>query len=573
MARAALGVAGKAMHRAHVLRVSLLAVAIGFVLAVSALGNVAASETSYQNPVTAAPPVVRPTTASCTVTLASDYAFGPSGYDVPATGTVTPPTACPAPWSRIVLDYTGSVAGRQFDRETEIWVGGVLLYYGTTPEPTPEGITWHVEKDVSEYAPVFAQPQPFAIHLPNVVNSVYTGIEYVTANLTFYETSVAWPAAPHPDAILGLSNNWIFDGGRSMVSASPVTLPTNPVRVDLELFAKGNSCDEFWFGSQPDAYASANGLCGGGAFREIQVYLDGTLAGVVWPFPYVFTGGVNPLLWRPIPAIGAFNEDPYLVDLTPFAGLLADGAPHALSFVVVNNGYYWQLGGNLLVWEDPGSSHTSGALTTYDVPAAATQSVSETTGATGGLFDTAANRSLEIAGYVDTSAGQVTTDIVQTFSFTNTQVLDLVNFLENLRGGTDVSTTTTTTLGASSTVRTERDAYPIAMTSAFVIPIGAFQPTAPAATLRFILPATVTQSLVRDLVVSTDGTTTWWSSLTDTVHAEGVLVESLTTGAHLVASGHDYEDYVYSDAGGACYNHLIQAAQGYVTADLMLTIC
>ncbi len=561
------------MRGRRVVRASLLAVSIGFVLAMSAMGNVAAMETTYQNPVTAAPPLARPSTASCTVTLIDGYAFGPSGYDAPAKGTLTPPADCPAPWSLVVLDYTGSVAGRQFDRETEIWVGGVLIYYGTTPEPTPEGITWHVEKDVSEYAPVFAQPQPFAIHMPNVVNPTYTGIEYVTANLTFYETGAAAPAAAHPDTVVGLSNDWIFDGGRGMVSASPVTLPTNPVRVELELFAKGNSCDEFWFGSQPDAYASANGLCGGGAFREIQVYLDGTLAGVVWPFPYVFTGGVNPLLWRPIPAIDAFSENPYRVDLTPFTGQLADGQPHTLSFVVVNNGYYWQLGGNLLVWQDPGAAHTSGALTTYDIAPQATQSVSQTTGATGGLFAFAANRSLEIAGYVDGSAGRVTTDIVQTFTFTNTQVLNLVNFLENLKGETDITTTTTTTASGHTTVRTVADTYPIAMTSAFVVPLGANQPTSSSATLRFILPATVTQSFVRNVVVSMDGTTTWWSSLDDTVHAEGVLVESLTTGAHLVASGHDYEDYVYSDAGGVCYNHAIQAAQGYVTSDTMLPTC
>src|SRR5207245_788372 len=245
----------------------------------------------------------------------------------------------------------------------------------------------NVEKDLSQYATVFAASQPYAIHLPNVVNNVYTGIIYVTATLTFYTTGPGWPAGRYPDAIIGLSGDWIFDPGRAPVEAAPVTLPTNALRIVLELFAKGNSCDEFWYGSEPDAYADANGLCGGGAFREIQVTVDGTLAGVVWPFPYIFTGGVNPFLWRPIAAVGAYNEDPYQVDLTPFIGMLVDGNPHTIAFTVVNNGFYWQLGGNLLVGEDSGLAQTSGALTTYDVAADADQGVVQTTGHNGATFE------------------------------------------------------------------------------------------------------------------------------------------------------------------------------------------
>ena len=55
-----------------------------------------------------------------------------------------------------------------------------------------------------------------------------------------------------------------------------VTLPQNLTRAYLELYLKGNSCDEFWFGSQPDDFAGPNGLCGGGAFREVQVSIDGS---------------------------------------------------------------------------------------------------------------------------------------------------------------------------------------------------------------------------------------------------------------------------------------------------------
>jgi len=51
-----------------------------------------------------------------------------------------------------VLDFYGSVAGVQFDRYGALWLGGFELLRLTTPEPSPDGISWHVEKDVTDYA-------------------------------------------------------------------------------------------------------------------------------------------------------------------------------------------------------------------------------------------------------------------------------------------------------------------------------------------------------------------------------------------------------------------------------------
>jgi len=545
------------------LLVGLVITTLGLMALVTSSVRAAATETNYQNPVTALPPLVRPATASCLVTLTETFAFGPNGYDAPATGTLTPPAGCPAPWSMVVLDYTGSVAGRQFDRETELWVGGVMIYYGTTPEPTPAGITWHVEKDVSEYAPVFTSSQPYALHLPNVVNNIYTGIIYVTATLTYYAVGPDSPEAAHPDTIVGLSNDWIFDPGRAPVSAAAVTLPTNPDRVVLELFAKGNSCDEFWYGAEPDEYAAANGLCSGGAFREIQITLDGTLAGVVWPFPYIFTGGVNPFLWRPIAAVAAYDEAPYVVELTPFIGTLANGSPHTFAFTVVNNGFYWQLGGNLLVYQDPSLAQTSGALTAHDVVADADQTVAQTTGTNGATFDFAASRSLTIAGYVDTSAGRVSTTVHQDFAFASHQVLNLINFIENVEQTESITTTTTVTDAAGNVgVTTLVDSYPIALASGFIIP--------PGSEGFFQLPAEVDQTFARTVTRMWNGETVFTSSLTDATAASAVLKRSLSTGRNQVATGWDSEVYAYADSTGACYGHRLEGAQGYVTADIRL---
>ena len=556
-----------------IVRLALALALLGVVSIAGALAPrlVSALETSYQNPVTAGPPLNRPTTPSCIVSLAQNQAFPFAGYDTPFTGTYNPPGQCPAPWSMVVLDLTGHVAGRQFDREAAIWIGNAMVYTGTTPEPTPAGITWHAEKDLSEYTPLLTQNQPFALQIPNIVNNVYTGTIHINATLTFYKTSSSFPAAAHPDVIVPLSASWLFVPQRTTVSAHSVTLPTNPVQVQLELWAKGNSCDEFWFGSQPDAYANSNGLCGGGAFREIKVFLDGTLAGVVWPFPYVFTGGVNPYLWRPIPAVDAFNEPAYILDLTPFARTLNDGSPHTLGFQVVNNGFYWQIDGNLLVNVDTGSAVTSGQVTTYYVTPNATQTAFQIISNNGGLFNFVATRSLTIAGYVNTSKGRVTTTIHQDYSFTNNQVLDLVNFLENLKGTEAITMMTTTTGPSGSTTLTTADSYPIVMTSAFIIPPASGSVSSGPS--RFVLPATVTQSFTRNTIMNSNGQIVSISTLSDTVRSEAVLGRVLSTRVNFVAAGQDSEDYVLSDSTGACYNHLIKASQGLITVDSMLPTC
>lgn len=48
-------------------------------------------------------------------------------------------------------------------------------------------------------------------------------------------------------------------------------------------------------------------LHGYSSFREIQVLIDGVLAGVAWPFATVFTGGIVPALWRPLVSITAYD--------------------------------------------------------------------------------------------------------------------------------------------------------------------------------------------------------------------------------------------------------------------------
>src|SRR5690348_3851835 len=141
-------------------------------------------ETTVADPITALPPVSRPPTAHCTVTaMRHDFA---NSYGQPFTGTLAPPADCPGPWTKVVLDWTGSVAGRQFDRLVNVFVGNTEVFRSSTPEPTPTGITWHVEKDISAFIPLLRDPQPLSVDLGNIVDDTYTGIFHVTMTVTYY---------------------------------------------------------------------------------------------------------------------------------------------------------------------------------------------------------------------------------------------------------------------------------------------------------------------------------------------------------------------------------------------------
>lgn len=172
--------------------------------------------TDWHDPLTAAPPVSRPATKSCQVTLA-DTEFRDF---TPYKGTYTPPKACGDGWSKVVLRLDGTVAGRQYDRLGYLHVGGVEILRTSTPEPSPDGIKWSVEKDVTRYSATFRSTQDVEMLIGNVVDDTYTGVIGVKATLTFYEGRP--PAAQTPDRVLTLATD------------ATLTTPRNTERIVAE---------------------------------------------------------------------------------------------------------------------------------------------------------------------------------------------------------------------------------------------------------------------------------------------------------------------------------------------------
>jgi hypothetical protein len=119
------------------------------------------------------PPVPRPHTTPCVVTLYKGFKF--ANFNAQSF-TYTPPAACPGPWAKVILEANFSVTkGIQYDRTANIWIGPTNIYFGTTSEPDPNDARhWHVERDLTDYSSIFTVAQDGTVDLGNLVNSTYT---------------------------------------------------------------------------------------------------------------------------------------------------------------------------------------------------------------------------------------------------------------------------------------------------------------------------------------------------------------------------------------------------------------
>ncbi|GAB2730033.1 hypothetical protein GCM10027072_25460 [Streptomyces bullii] len=184
----------------------------------------------------------------------------------------------------------------------------------------------------------------------------------------------------------------------------------------------GSGCEEYWYLTVPDP-APCSCKARTGPYREVQITVDGRLAGITAPFPTVWTGGWStPFLWYVIPGPRAFDIKPITYDLTPFAGILNDGRPHRVevSVVGVPEGQSgWSAPVNVLVWQDAHRAHVTGKLTGHRA-GDLTNSSSYTPGSGNEKHrvDTEGRHRLTVTGYVDTSHGRVTTTVSRSLANT-----------------------------------------------------------------------------------------------------------------------------------------------------------
>ena len=525
-----------------------------------------------ENAVTADPPVSRPSTTPIIVPLYTNDAFSTYG---PMPFQYTPPTNT-GPWSKIVLvaDFTEN-AGNQYDRTCTISVGGANIYFGTTPEPTSTlGPTWHVERDVSDYASLLATSQPGAVDLFNIYNSTYNGLPVGSAYLEFYPSSPTVPAAKVPDLVVPLTmtdtgsglgstgNNPAYLNDATDTLYETTTFPTNVTSAYLDLITQPQGSDEFWYGNVPDDLVDTLDEYGGTSFREAEITVDDKPAGVAPVYPWIFTGGIDPDLWLPIPGVQTLNFKPYRVDLTPFAALLDDGMQHTVAVSVYNDDNYFSVTGSLLLYRDPHLAQVTGSLLQDTIAAAPSPNISETVADPSaedviGEINTTSDRQFTTMGVVNTSKGAVITKNVETIDFSNAQVDPVlvdasgnVSFIQNITQNTSVDSLTTTTSGSSSRIEHKSLSYPLTVDYTETIN-SSF-------TELLALDAGVHQGFLENATLATP-TSLFSSSTSNIVNSNDSIPTTYPRASN--------QTYTYSDTNGHNYVGKVTSQNGLVTSN------
>lgn len=529
------------------------------------------------NPVTAEPRVERPTTTPCVVSLFNNLAFADFN---PKSFNYNPPANCPGPWSKVVFtaDFTVS-AGRQYDRTAAFYLGHANIYYGTTAEPRSTlSPSWHVERDVTDLSAIFKSAQTGEANIGNFVgvyNGVtYNGIIYANAALEFYPANYRNPAPRVPDMVIPVNGSG-GDAGTLNTTSDQVTqtldLPQNVESAYLDVIAQNQSNDEFWYFCVPNDQTSHLESCGNTAFRETEIWLDGKPAGVAPAYPWIFTGGIDPYLWEPIPAVQTLDFVPYRVNLTPFAGVLSDGSPHTVAISVYNADSYFLATANLLIYTDHGSRKVTGRVLSNTLTMAPNPSVLDNvttpdggTTWTGDILTTS-NRRFMIRGFVNTSHGPVQTTLYESDAFSNNQQFDVnqTTDIQNVQQNATLKSTTTTREGPFVTTSERTFRYPLSIDYSYVV-----NPDKSANQIT-----SVDQSWLKDEATKLNGFPIYSSHTTNHVTSADTLPFD-ASGAFLgPMNSKASQTYIWKNSRGECYSRTITAAAQKLTSVTDGTAC
>jgi hypothetical protein len=449
------------------------------------LRNRATNESSLLQCLQVAPPVLSPADACQQTLMVHTFA---SSYGRPFLGQYTPPDCS---FNRVTFNFTVASAGRQFDRLGVMFLDDTEVFRTSTAEPTQSGIVWSYVKDMSSYLALFNTPQKIIFDLGNIVDDTYTGLWNTTLTATFFTIDDSIESA---DIIIPISARKSGDDASSVFvvpetrAVNSVVLPQNAKKAAFSISACGQAAEEFWWSnvlsSDTNAFGDGTTLYGHSPFRELRLLIDGSLAGVAWPFPVIFTGGVVPGFWRPIVGIDAFDLREDEIDISPFIPLLSDGQPHSFEIQVVgidddgkgNSSFTtaiesnWVVTGKIFIWlgsdNNPvtGTAPTSASVSTIMLHSSRQGHLNGSEGISLD-YSIQVTRNLEVQSAFDTPPGSKAVTWTQKLTYSN------VGTLSNSGNDQIVRQSTTGTHSTSSNYAKSFE-YPLWVQSSYNAPSG-----------------------------------------------------------------------------------------------------
>ena len=163
---------------------------------------------------------------------------------------------------------------------------------------------------------------------------------------------------PHVFSTLGF--------GKNRISAL-VPPHAHASRLFLSFVSQGQYEDEFYWTCLPNNISTLlGGQCNNTAYRMVSLYIGSELVFSSAVRPYIFSGGVDPFLWRPIVAISTLRLLPMIFDLTPFASLFHHVTQNVTFCISTFSNSFFYLAANLHFTVD--SDVLSGSLLFNNLP-------------------------------------------------------------------------------------------------------------------------------------------------------------------------------------------------------------
>lgn len=235
---------------------------------------------------------------------------------------------CPGPWSRVVADLSAHASGRTEGASGQLRIGSINVA-GLRLPAAPTGYrasTWSTSIDVTDYVALLRKPQHVGISFHG--NTDTDATVTVSLSLTFQPANASAKPASAPDTVLPAVAGRI---AADSTADAMVRIPRNTVRLAAAVQVRGDGgCDGGWWVGAANASA---GSCADPPLREIALYVDGRLAGLVLPYPDVADSAAT-RWWAPLTAPRALVTRSWKLDLTPFVGLLTEDRPHSFALGV-----------------------------------------------------------------------------------------------------------------------------------------------------------------------------------------------------------------------------------------------